>query len=174
MKILLDTNIERRATTHVTEMIPQSFKWGPLDLTMEVAQRVHRPPREDEAFIREQLPYLAALCTSAKAGKVEFFTAFELQMEAFRQKGPAEGYLGISLLRGVPLKKAPCPIQRSILIGAAASIGVTEAEQMEFFRSVQHPRFLQIRRATGEAHVDDAFHLWTAEEASLDVFLTLD
>src|SRR3990172_1635709 len=45
---------------------------------------------------------------------------------------------------------------------------------MGFFRSIQHPRFLQIRNATGDAHIDGAFHLWTAEEAALDAFLTMD
>ena len=30
MKIFIDTNIGRRATTHVTEMVPQPTKWGPV------------------------------------------------------------------------------------------------------------------------------------------------
>ncbi len=45
---------------------------------------------------------------------------------------------------------------------------------MDFFRSLQHPRFVQLKAIVGEAQIDDAFHLWTAEEASLDAFLTLD
>jgi hypothetical protein len=45
---------------------------------------------------------------------------------------------------------------------------------MDFFRSIRNPRFLQIKKAVGEAHIDDTFHLWTAEEASLDAFMTLD
>jgi hypothetical protein len=97
-------------------------------------------------------------------------------MEEFRQRGIAgsEGYFGTDLVRDVPMKKLPCPIQRSIVIGAYTSYGITEEEQMSFIRSIQHPRFLQISKAVEEAHIDDAFHLWSAEEASLDVFLTLD
>ncbi len=78
------------------------------------------------------------------------------------------------MLRHVPIKRVSSPIERSILIGATGSIGITEAEQMEFFRSIDNPRFLQIRKHTGDAHVDDAYHLWTAEEATLDAFLTMD
>lgn len=82
--------------------------------------------------------------------------------------------MGINVLRDVPMKNVPPPIQRSMLIRGTASIGISEEEQMDFFRSIQHPRFLQIRKATGDGHIDDAFHLWTAEEASLDVLLTMD
>jgi hypothetical protein len=174
VKVLIDRNIEIRAITHVTAMAPQPINWSGHGQTVPVAQRVHRQPRDDEKFVREQLPYFATLCNSARVGKVEFFTSFEILMEATRQKGRSEGYLGMNLLRDVPIKHVPSPIQRSIMTGSAQSIGITEGEQMDFFRSIQHPRFVEIRKAVGEAHIDDAYHLWTAEEASLDVFLTID
>jgi len=72
------------------------------------------------------------------------------------------------------MKYAPCPVKRSVTFAASGSVGITEEEQMEFFRSIRHPRFQQIRIAIGDAHVDDAYHLWTAEEAALDAFLTMD
>jgi hypothetical protein len=174
MKILIDRNLEIRAITHVTEMVPRQITWGPHNLTPDVAERVHRPPREDETFVKEELPYFATLCNSARVGELEFFTSFEILMEATRQRGRSEGYLGINLLRGVAIKHVPSPIQRSIMIGAAGSTGITENEQMEFFRSIQHPRFLEIKQAVGEAHIDDIYHLWTAEVALLNVFLTVD
>lgn len=175
MKVLIDRNIEINAITHKTVLAPQVIKWGRHDQTIkEVAQRAHFPPRDDETFRQVQLPWLATLCNFAKQGRLEFFTSHEMRMERLRQKGRCEGYLGINLLRDVPVKSIPCPARRSILIAPTGSIGVTEEEQMEFFRSIRHPRFLQIRSATGDAHIDDAFHLWAAEEAGLDVFLTMD
>ena len=50
---------------------------------------------------------------------------------------------------------------------------------MEFFRSIRDDRFLEIRAAISdpsnpEAHIADAFHLWTAEVDGLDAFLTMD
>lgn len=174
MKVLIDRNIEIFAVTHRTEMVPKAVRWGPHKLILPVAQRVSQPPRQDEVFRRAQLPYLASLCNSTKHGTLEFFSAFELRMEELRQKGGLEGLLGINMLRDVPIKQVPSPIRRSVMIGATKSTGITEAEQLQFFRSIQHPRFLQIVKATGDAHIDDAFHLWTAEEAKLDVFLTMD
>lgn len=174
MKVLIDRNIEINAIVHKTVLVPQVIKWGPHEQIIEVAQRAHFPPRDDETFRRVQLPWLATLCNFAKQGKLEFFTSHEMQMEKLRQKGRCDGYVGLNLLRDVPVKSIPCPAQRSILIAPTGSTGVTEEEQMGFFRSIRHPRFLQIRSATGDAHIDDAFHLWAAEEAGLDVFLTMD
>lgn len=172
MKVLVDRNIEINAVTHKTVMVPQVVRWGPHNQTLPVAQRVHFPPAGD--FRTEQLPYLAALCIFAKEGKLDLFTSFEIRMEEFRQKGRGEGYLGINLLQGVPMKRVPCPTERSLMIAPSGSIGITEEEQMEFFRSIRSPRFLEISKATGDAHVGDAYHLWTAEEAALDAFLTMD
>lgn len=100
--------------------------------------------------------------------------SLEIRMERFRQKGRNEGYLGIDLLRDVSISNVPSPAQRSIAIAADFNLGTTEDEQMKFFGSITHPRFLHIRKHTGEAHIDDAYHLWTAEEAKLDAFLTMD
>ena len=174
MKVLLDRNIEINAITHKTLLAPRTIKWGPHRHKLDVAERVHFPPRADEAFRIEQLPFLAALCDSAKGGKPEFYSSHEIRMEGFRQKGRSEGYLGLNLLREVPIRSVPSPVQRSIVIGADFRVGTSEAEQMEFFRSITHPRFLHITRHTGDAHIDDAYHLWTAEEARLDAFLTMD
>ena len=174
MKVLIDRNIEINAITHKTMLASRTIKWGPHYHKFDVAERVHFPPRADEAFRREQLPFLAALCASAKHGEPEFFSSHEIRMEMFRQKGRSEGYLGMDLLRDVPITNVPSPIQRSIVIGPDFRTGTTEAEQMDFFRSITHPRLIHIRNHTGDAHIDDAYHLWTAEEAKLDAFLTMD
>lgn len=174
MKVLIDRNIEINAITHKTMLASRAIKWGPHYHTLDVAERVHFPPRDDEAFRREQLRFLAALCASAKQGNPELFSSYEIRMEMLRQKGRSEGYLGMNLLRDVPIRNVPSPAQRSIAIAADLTMGTTEDEQMEFFRSITHPRFLHIRKHAGDAHIDDAFHLWTAEEAKLDAFLTMD
>ena len=174
MKVLIDRSIERNSITHKTVLVPQKIKWGPREQILEVAQRDPFPPRNDEIFRSEQLPYLAAICNAAKLGKLEFYTSDELRMEGIRQKGPDDGYMGIDLLRGVPIRSVRSPLVRTIIFGGFMSIGVTEEEQMEFFQSIRDSRFLQITNAVGEKHIDDAYHLWTAEEAKLDAFLTMD
>jgi hypothetical protein len=80
-------------------------------------------------------------------------------MEAHRQKGSPQGYLGINLLQGVPISKVP--VSRAMVFGGTKPFDRAEQEQkqMDFFRSIQHPRFVQIKAAVGEAQIDDAFHL---------------
>jgi hypothetical protein len=58
--------------------------------------------------------------------------------------------------------------------GAGSSSGLTDAEQNEFFGSISHPRFLEMRRLLQDHHMDDAFHFWTAENSKLDLLLTCD
>ncbi len=174
MKVLIDRNIERNAVTHKTVLVSRTIRWGPHNHTVEVAERAYFPPGETERFRTEQLPYLATVCRFPRKLQLQFFSSDELLMEAVRQAGPSEGYLGINLFRDVTVTSVRCPAQRLIVFGSSGSIGITEEEQMDFFLAIEHPRFLQIRNAVGDAHIDDAFHLWTAEEAALEVFLTMD
>src|SRR5689334_1250434 len=99
MKSLVDRNIERLSGTHFTEMTVQPIKFGPNSYDLLVTQRVHRPPGEDDVFLRAQLPYLASLAEAARNGSIECFTSFELMMEASRQKIASDGILGINLFR---------------------------------------------------------------------------
>lgn len=204
MRILIDRNLERYAVTHSTRIVSQTVEWGPLRFQCPVAQRSHDQPREDELFLREQLPYLVSLCHAAKEGKVELCTSRELKEEAFRQPISKQGYLGIDWFADVEMTEVPCPVDRFALmrktIGpdfdftkelreASLSIDaialwnkglfvfdsdVQKRKQLEFFVWIIHPRFIHLRTTLGEAQLADAFHLWTAEEAHLDVFLTMD
>jgi hypothetical protein len=176
MKILLDRSVERYAVTHVTRMVPRAVKWGSRRFQVPVAQRCFDRPGEDELFIQDQLPYLVSLCNFAREGGVEFRTSSELFMEAVRQPTSTQGYLGIDFLSGIPKTTVPCPVERfsscKKVIDPIVDFG--KDEQLDFFRTIQHPRFLHLRSTLGDAQLADAFHLWTAEEAALDVFLTLD
>jgi len=175
MKVLIDRNIERNAITHRSALMPRTIKWGLKDWSVAVLERTPFPPRDDEAFRKEQLPFLATVGELARESRINLFSSFELSMERFRQKGNDQGYLGLNLLQDVIIQKVPSPINRSLVIGAFGhEIGTTEEEQMAFFRSVKDDRFQSIRTAVGEKHVDDAYHLWTAECSKLEAFLTMD
>jgi len=127
-------------------------------------------------FVREELPYLVSLCRAAKDGRLEFCTSSELQMEAFRQRISKQAYLGIDWFSDVKLTRVPCPADRfaswNKVIDPVVDFG--KDEQLAFFRSITHLRFLHLRNTLGDAQLADVFHLWTAEEACLDVFLTMD
>jgi hypothetical protein len=173
MRLLIDRNLERYAVTHTTRMMPQSVKWEPHQLQVAVATRGYDQPSEDALLLREQLPYLVSLCRSAKEGQVEFCISGELEMEAFRQLISKQGYLGIDWFADVRLTKVPCPVDRpSGVINPVVFFG--KEGQIEFFESITHPRFLDLRKILGDAQLADAFHLWTAETAGLDAFVTMD
>lgn len=170
-KILIDRNIERNAIICQTTTAPQTVQWGPNLHKLDVLKRIDKTPRPDESFRAEQLPYLAALCLDAKNGSIDFYSSPELMMERMRQKGPTDGYLGLNLMAGIAYKHAVSPINRTIVLSSLGSnFGTTEEEQMEFFKDIDDPRFLEIRRYIPENHVDDAFHLWTAEKNNLHCF----
>ena len=178
MKTLIDRDIERNAVVYRSAEVPKSVRWGDRDITAGVLERQAHLPREDESFRNAQLPYLATVGELARAGRVRLFASFELQMERMRQRTRSPGYLGLNLLEDASIDSVESPVGRTVEIGSR-KVGVTEDEQMEFFRSIRHPRFLEIRatisdKSNPEAHIDDAFHLWTAEEAGLDAFLTMD
>ncbi|MAI61131.1 MAG: hypothetical protein CBB87_01425 [Micavibrio sp. TMED27] len=175
LKILIDRNIERNAVICQTEYIDKTVLWGGKAHTFPVLQRVDKEPRGDERFRIENLPFLASLCLAAKEEKIDFYSSSELMMERIRQKGPDDGYLGLNLMKDVKLKHCKSPVERTIVFSSLGrGYGTTEEEQMCFFKSIKHPRFIDIRRHAPEKHIDDAFHLWTAEENRLDVFLTMD
>jgi hypothetical protein len=185
-------------------MLPRTVKWGPLRFELPVAQRSHDQPRQDELFRREQLPYLVSLCHAAKEAKLEFCTSRELEEEALRQPFSKQGYLGIDWFADVKMASVPCPVDRFALMRKTIGPGfdfvkelqeaslssdaialwntglfisdpaVQKSKQLEFFRWIIHPRFVHLRTTLGEVQLADAFHLWTAEEAHLDVFLTMD
>lgn len=81
---------------------------------------------------------------------------------------------------GAPIQKAPDPLRYSRMILGA---GLTAAEhRFLFLDGLSHPRFLELQRVTGANNpgpkrpnqLADAFHIWTAEKAEADFFLTTD
>lgn len=175
MKVLVDRNIARNAITHRSVLTQKVIRWGDRDHAVSVAGRQRFAPRSDEQFRLEQLPYLAGVSVLAKTGRIQLFSSFELVMERMRNREPDEGYVGFNLFSGVPIASVRGPVSRTIVIsGTDPGVGITEAEQMDFFRSIKDSRFLEIRALIGDAHLDDAYHFWTAESESLNAFLTMD
>lgn len=175
IKVLIDRNIERNAITHQSVERLKSIHWGGQNYSLSVVERQKIPLREDERFRNEQLPYLATVTELARAGDVMLFTSFELRMERIRQRAIGPGYVGLDMLDGVKVDTVRAPVDRTIAIAPfGRSSGLNKAEQENFLRSIRDSRFVAIRNVVGEAHIVDAFHLWTAEVSDLDVFLTMD
>jgi hypothetical protein len=54
------------------------------------------------------------------------------------------------------------------------SYGFSRADQRKFFFKIRDERFIALRKLIQDHHIDDAFHLWTAEKAGLNRMLTMD
>jgi hypothetical protein len=181
LKVLLDRNVEREAITHRSHMDERTLVWSNADgsssvtLKSNVVSRERVAPRRDESFRRLQLPYLATVGMLARAKRIDLFTSPELNNERMRQPGAKDGWAGFDLLFGVDLRLVDSPMARTIAVSAHGnSFGLAAGEQVTFFRSITTPRFLELRQIIGDAHIADTFHLWTAEFAKLDMFLTCE
>lgn len=179
MKVLIDQNVRRNAVVYQSLKGLRTIRWGVHDITLGVLERQARSPRDDETF-RKQLPYLATVADLARAGRLRLFSSFELDMERWRQRSPGPGYVGLDMLKDGPIEKVASPAVRTMVIwGRRRSAKEWKDEQMHFFRTVRDSRFQDIRNAVADpsnpdAHIADAFHLWNAEVARLDTFLTMD
>lgn len=175
MRVLIDRNIERNAVTHRSVISKKAVSWGGRRIKLPILERKHYPPRENEDFRLEQIPYLVTICLLAKQNRVKLYRSFELTMESLRQRSKDRGYAGINLLEGLSLHSVKPPTERMIVVGGRhGNVELTEDDQMRFFRSIKDSRYLEICMALGNSHIDDAFHYWTAEHAGLDGFLTMD
>jgi len=174
LKILVDRNVERIARTHRTTAKDRKVTWGNADGSSAMAfdsyemvrVRVTRPPSQNATD--EQIPYLATVAQLARTGGLNLFTSWELNAERMRQPGDNAGWLDVSLFDGVTIDWVDSPVIRSGIVTFAAE------EETAFFQSIRHPRFETLRKRIGEAHIADIFHLWTAEVAGLDIFMTME
>ena len=179
-KVLIDLSVRKDAVTHRTVLEERTVAWGGTPRETEVAVRKPFPPRSDEDFRLEQLPYVAALPELVSAGHIVLFQSMELVMEDARNKPRGRGYLGLDVLENVPIGSVKPPVSRNIVFaGGSRSFGTTKKEQMEFFKSITDKRFREIRLAlddgmAGDPHIADGFHFWTTEHAGFDLYLTMD
>lgn len=175
LKVLLDPSVRRNAVTHRTVLEPQTIQWGDITQTLEIAKRRAFPPRPDEKFRIEQIPYIAALHEMVRNRQIRLYKSPEIRMEDIRNRFPDRGYLGLDLLEGVHLELAKSPFERTIVFsGFGDHVGVTKGEQLAFFRSIDAERFVELRMLINDAHLGDMFHFWTAEMNELDIYLVMD
>lgn len=175
LRVLLDPSVRRNAVTHKTVLQKETVQWGETTQSLEMAKRCAFPPRPDEKFRKEQIPYIAALLGMVADGMIALFKTPEIRMEDMRNKIPDRGYLGLDLLDGVSLSMASSPMERLIVYsGFGDSIGTTKEEQITFFKTVKEDRYVELRNLVGNAHLGDIFHFWTAEVNQIDVYLTMD
>ena len=106
------------------------------------------------------------------AAQFTFQTSIEVHLESFRctTLGGKK-----SAMENITVNPVSPPIELSRPL-------ISKEYDISVFQRIRHPRFLELQRATGAYQGDridgnqliDTFHIWTAENANCDYFLTLD
>jgi len=181
IKVFVDANIFKYSATELHRFYPrqQAVVWGSNAFTTTVHDLVVINPndniRNNEILRREVslIPEIVALQTKEN---IEFCVTFESDVEVM---GLPDMDSRPGKLYGAKISYIEPPIEYSrVVIGWDID---AKEEQYDFIKRIKSKRFLEIQRATGayqginppnRNQLLDAFHLWCAEHAKCDVFLT--
>lgn len=171
--VLLDGMIRPWAVTHESVIRPQTVQWGPLTLTLPVAGLGPKPRLETNHVRRQrQMDCLPRIVDLAASGEIRLFTTFEIDFEGWGRPGVIGKGTDVDLFRSVKVEKIPPAVNRTVLWGGIES--ETKGKKQRFLDGIRDKRFLDLRAVIGSKHAGDIFHLWSAEKAGVDAFLTMD
>jgi hypothetical protein len=158
----------------------KTLDWGDSRTVADIVQFItadptatcHRRQRREA----RRLPVIAWLSLQ---GRVNLLTHTETLWEFYGLPRTDDAF-GRFFGADVALVESPFHYGRVLVGGIAPS---PRKLQADFFSSISHERFEQLKRATGAyqgnspspvKELADTFHIWCAETAGADVFLTLD
>jgi hypothetical protein len=172
---LLDTDLAPKTVTHNLQIVPQTGWWANARVTLGVWTPVRRclkgQSQEASDAVYSTLRQMAGM---ANDGEVTLCDSDETFFESLYVKLPELRGTQFDMLRGVKRKLVRGPLRRTYVIGAGYSRYETNDQWLQFLGAIRHPRFLELKKRTGDYHLADLYHVWTAEENSLDCFITLD
>lgn len=173
LTVLLDGMIRPWAITHIWMMKPQTVQWGPRKITLPVANLEAKAPLgQIHAWLQGQLDCLPHIAHLAEVGNIKCYTTIEIAFEGWGRPGVDGKGTEIDLFRNVRIEKIPPAVNRTMQW--SRSEGETKERKQAFLKSIREPRFLELVSVIGLTHAGDIFHLWSAEKAGLDCFLSAD
>jgi len=176
----MDTSVLKHAVDRriVSWSEDQTVNWGGQEFTTSVVRwGEDYPQTRAHPELLTHLVWIPLIAHLARRQRVELLVHFEI-LEEFGGLPKTRDSRGLFL--GAPLGQAPDPINYGRIVAGGPKSG--EKHQLEFLDGLRHPRFLELQRVTGANNpgpnrrnqLADAFHIWTAEEARVDYFLTTD
>jgi hypothetical protein len=172
---LLDTDLGPKTVTHDLQIVPQIGWWANAWVTLGVWTPVRRRLKGQSQEATDAIySALGQMASMAKNGEVTFCDSDETFFESLYVKLPELRGTPFDVLRGVKRKLVRSPLRRTYVIGAGYSRHETNDQWLQLLAAIRHPRFLELKKRTGGHHLADLYHVWTAEENSLDCFITLD
>lgn len=181
-KVFVDTNVLKFSATDLLRLRPrmQQLQWGnkQIDVVVHDFVRVNPNDKIRNPELKAEAELLPALAELGKQGRVQFITQTEAEQESW---GLPNMDSRKGRFYGAPITWTQGPFKYSRVI-AGGNMSPRDL-QLNFLKSIDHPRFTQLMKITGayqganELNCNqllDAFHLWCAEHESADYFLTLD
>lgn len=182
--VFVDTNILKFSAVkkHIYRRDKVTVNWGGTDLqaniyephTVNDLHKIKNDVQKRDALI---------LCMLAYAGISEllkFYIHREVDLESWGLPGMASPS---GRFFGCPLHEAPDPASPQSRIIAGGDKGFKQ-HSLDFLSSIKHPRFEELTKMTGAYQgrsrplninqALDAYHIWCAESAKINYFLTMD
>lgn len=165
--VFLDANIFQNSAPRRPGTRTKTVNWG--GEKHEVKEPAARPARPT-GWLKEEVELLPKVFRLARKNRLQLFSSIEAKGEQ------ASHYVNeLSEIFGSPLaeldvRHAPYPIDAGFI-----AFGRGRPEDPEaFLDQFQDERLAEIRNAVGQDKGLDPLHLYTAESAGIDYFLTLD
>ncbi len=183
--VFVDTNILKFSAVkkHVFQTRKSMVNWGGEDFETEFREPyttndLHKITNEVQ---KRDAVFLAMLAYAGISERLTFFIHREVELESLGLPGMASPS---GRFFGCPLEKVGDPdgtLQSRTVFGG----NKTPKEHLQDFVSqIEHKRFVELAKATGAYQGKhkplnlnqalDAYHIWCAESASIDYFLTMD
>ncbi len=203
IKALVDTSVLRASELAQPQNEVKTIHFGEIQQDFAIAgfERKRLPP-QDQDWKRDQLLLLPTIRKLAQFGRIQFFTYNELQFETWHGASGRSLSPKGDMLHGIEITRIESAIERSFLQQSSLEQHITKnafVEFIEFLLKLTPDLVLQLtdvlrnRMPQGQLNnlsrltelrllceiatrksYPDAYHLWTAQCAGIDAFLTLD
>lgn len=180
--VFIDTNIMKFSATKLRRFRPrvQKLQWGDQEIETEVNDIIFLNPNKCIANpkLKYEVEYLPLLAAEGKNDKVKYVSQCEADFESW---GIPNMDSMDGRFYGTPIDCIKAPIEYSRVLVSWMEDG--RDLQYDFLSGINNERFIEIQKLTGayqgknkknKNQLLDAFHLWCAEHAKCDYFLTLD
>lgn len=181
--VFIDTNILKFSAVkkHVFRTKKTTLNWGgtEFEVNLHEPHTVNDLNKIKNKVQKRDAVFLSMLAYAGISELLDFYIHREVDLETWglpRMTSPSGRFFGCPLSE-VP---DPIPLQSRIIFDGNKKFN---EHTLDFVSSIKHPRFIELTKMTGayqgkkplnRNQALDAYHLWCAESAKIDYFLTMD